>query len=66
MVDFEVCKRLMRCFPGSFINYQGEFIAHKYVNQYFILDTCKDELDVKFKVLAWLSRGAYKAAPYHT
>ncbi len=64
MDKFDIAKRLMRCFPGSFINYLGEFIAHPEANQYFILDNCKDELEVKCKVLAWFSRGAYKTAPF--
>ena len=66
MDRFEIGKRLMKCFPRSFINYQGEFIAHAYANEYFILDNCETETDVKFKVLAWLSRGAHKTEPYRT
>lgn len=61
---YEMGKRLMRAFPNSFINYQGEFIAHRYANEYFILDNCQTELDVKCKVLEWFSRGAHKTAPY--
>lgn len=64
MDKFEIGKQLMRSFPNSFINYQGEFIAHRDANQYFILDNCKDELEVKCKVLAWFSRGAHKTAPF--
>ena len=55
---------LMACFPGSFINRNGEFIADKETNQYFVLWNCKTPLDVKCKVLEWLSRAAYKTAPY--
>ncbi len=64
MDKFEMAKKLMQCFPNSFINYLGEFIAHREANQYFILDNCKDELEVKCKVLAWFSRGAHKTAPF--
>lgn len=64
MDKFEIAKKLMRCFPNSFINYLGEFIAHREANTYFMLDNCKDELEVKCKVLAWFSRGAYKTAPF--
>lgn len=63
---YKVGIKLMNCFPQSFINYQGEFIAHKYANEYFILDNCETETDVKFKVLAYFSRGAYKSEPYRT
>jgi hypothetical protein len=61
---FEIAKKLMRCFPNSFINYLGEFIAHEESNQYFSLNDCKNELDVKCKVLAWFSRAAYKTSPF--
>ncbi len=66
MDKFEIAKRLMKCFPQSFINYMGEFVAHRYANEYFILDNCETETDVKFKVLAWFSRGAHKTEPYQT
>ena len=63
-LDWEIIERLMRAFPRSFINQSGEFIAHRDSNQYFILRSCKNELDIKCKVLEWFSRGAYKTAPY--
>ena len=64
--DWNIVERLTRAFPGSFINGQGEFIAHKYANEYFILRNCETELDIKCKVLEWLSRGAYKSEPYRS
>lgn len=66
MVDFSIVKRLMRCFQGSFINQNGEFIAHRNGNVWFCIETCSDELEVKCKVLEWLSRPAYKTEPYST
>lgn len=63
-MDWELITRLMNCFPHSFINQNGEFIAHAKSNTYFILRDCKTELDVKCKVLEWLSRAAYKTEPY--
>lgn len=63
-MDWELITRLMKCFPSSFINHNGEFIAHAKSNTYFILRDCKTELDVKCKVLEWLSRAAYKTEPY--
>lgn len=27
-MDWELITRLMKCFPNSFINHNGEFIAH--------------------------------------
>ena len=64
MVSMDVIMRLMRCFPGGFINHHIEFIAHKYSNSYFCLTTCETEMDVKCKVLEYFSRAAYKAQPY--
>ena len=66
MVDWTVIKRLMKCFPGSFINQNGELIVHKKANEYLILHNCETELDLKCKVLEWFSRGAYKTAPFGT
>lgn len=64
MTDYE--KRLLTCFPNSFINAHGEFIAHKESNTYFILHNCADETEVKCKVLEWLSRAAFKTLPFYS
>lgn len=66
MVEWNLVQRLMNCFPNSFINQSGEFVAHLKANEYFILQNCESELDVKCKVLEWFSRGAYKTEPYGT
>lgn len=66
MVDSTVTKKLARAFPSSFINTALEFIAHKEANEYFRLEDCNNEFDVKCKVLEWLSRGSYKTCPFHT
>lgn len=64
MNKWEEAKKLMKCFPGSFINSSGEFIAHRISNSYFNLDICKTELEVKCRMLEWLSRGACKTTPF--
>ena len=66
MVDSLVTKKLAVAFPKSFINSALEFIAHKEANQYFRLEDCNNEFDVKCKVLEWLSRGACKTCPFHS
>ena len=66
MVDWSVVTKLLAVFPKSFVNAHGEFIAHNTANEYFILKNCETELDVKCKVLEWLSRGAYKTEPFRT
>lgn len=65
-MDWDLIQRLMNCFPNSFINHNGEFIAHRKANVYFILKDCRDELDVKCKVLEWFSRATHKTCPYET
>lgn len=64
MVNNEILKNLFAAFPGGFINQELEFIAHKEANEYFRLVDCETELDVKCKVLEWLSRAAYKSQPF--
>lgn len=64
MVEWNVIQKLMNSFPKSIINQNGEFIAHIRANEYFILRDCETELDVKCKVLEWLSRSAHKGIPY--
>lgn len=60
----KVISRLLSCFPNSSINENFEFIAHKKANEYFSLRDCYEEIDVKCKVLEWLSRGAFKTEPF--
>ena len=64
MVEWNIVEHLMQSFPESLINQKCEIIVHRESNQYFILEDCQTELDVKCKVLEWLSRAAYKTAPF--
>ncbi len=64
MVDENIVKDLLNCFPGSFVNDRNEFIADVKTNSYFILENCESEEDVQAKCLEWLSRPAYKGMPY--
>lgn len=66
MIDSTVTRKLAVAFPNSFINMSLEFIAHKEANEYFHLEDCNNEFDVKCKVLEWLSRGAYKTCPFNS
>ena len=63
MID-NVVMKLMRCFSGSFLTDCGEIVVHSKANEYFNIQKCADELEVKCKVLEWFSRAAYKTAPY--
>lgn len=64
MVGREVTLKLGHSFPRSFINVGLEFIAHERANQYFRLEDCECEFDVKCKVLEWFSRGAFMTEPF--
>ena len=66
MLSYYIRKKLLHSFHGSYINYNLEFIAHEEANEYFRLEDCETELDVKCKVLEWLSRGAYKTCPFNS
>lgn len=62
-------QHLKNCFPNSFINECNEFIclytADKVlVNSYFRLDNVSNELELKCKVLEYLSRPAFKGFTY--
>lgn len=65
MVGSEITLKLVHSFPQSFINGGLEFIAHRKANEYFRLEDCESEFDVKCKVLEWLSSGAYKTEPFY-
>ena len=60
----EIVIDLLKSFPGSFLNQYGEFIAHSEASEYFQLSKCKDDLEIKCKVLEWLSRAACETEPY--
>lgn len=60
----ETIKRLMGCFYGSYLNHNFEFICNKKINSYFRLEDVETEIELKCKVLEWLSRPAIKAQQY--
>ena len=66
MDKLEMAVQLAACFPDSFINYRGEFIAHKKSNTYLCLQNCETMEDLQCKVIEWFSRAAYKTEPYHS
>jgi hypothetical protein len=61
-----IAQQLLECFPKSFINRNGEFIAHKKSNTYMRLDNKETWLDVAVGVVEWFSRAAYKTEPYYS
>lgn len=66
MVEWSIVKRFLKAFPGSFINDNLEFIAEKRMNQYICLEKCKNEFEIKCKVLESFSRAACKTEYYQS
>ena len=66
MVDWKVIRRLLKAFPGSFINDNADFIAEKKMNQYICLEKCESEFEIKCKMLEWFSRAAFKTQYYRS
>ena len=58
--NHEIRKRLCAAFPRCFVNSLFEFIAHPPRNSYFRLEGVETELELKAKVIEWLSREAVK------
>lgn len=60
-----ILKALSASFPkGGIVTANGEFIANKKTNAYFCLTSCETVIDVKCKVLEWLSRDCFKRQAY--
>lgn len=66
MDKYEMALKIMACFPESFINSRGQFIAHKKTNTYLVFDKCETLQDLAVAVIEWFSRDAYKTAPYRS
>lgn len=64
MDKFNEALKLMKCFPCSFMNYEGEIIFNKKGNIFFRFSSCETELEIKCKVIEFLSRAAYKTPVY--
>lgn len=64
MAELEL--ELLKCFPQSFYNHLGEFIAHKKSNTFLITKRCTTPQELKVAVIEWFSRAAYKTCPYRT
>lgn len=57
---------LLGCFPDSVISERNEFIADPKSGDFFRLDDCNTIMDIKCKILEWLSRAAYKSEPFNS
>lgn len=61
---YEELKKLISCFPDSYINRQLEFILIPKTNTYFRLEGCLTKEDVISKVLMWCTGDIAHSAPY--
>lgn len=57
-------KKLLNCFPGSYINHNLEVILIPKTNTCFSLKGCSTKRDIVAKVLMWCTRDISKARPY--
>jgi hypothetical protein len=57
-------KKLLSCFPESYINHDLEVILIPKTNTYFSLVGCGTKRDIIAKVLMWCTRDISKAYPY--
>lgn len=64
MLDTQEVLRLLKCFPNSFVNTNGDFIVSLRTQSCFTLNDCSSFLELQCKVLNHLSRDATKAIPY--
>ena len=68
MVSFKLVMQMMKCFPKSFITPNGQFIPCRVKGSggYFRITDCDSDYDLKYKVIAYLSRDSYKTLLYRT
>ena len=59
-------KKLMNCFPGSYINHNLELILIPRTNSYFKIEDCECKRDIIAKILMWCSRAIAKGMPYRS
>lgn len=57
-------KKLLNCFPESYINRNLEVILIPKTNTYFSLVGCGTKKDILAKVLMWCTRDIAEARPY--
>ena len=65
-MTIENVMKLLKCFPGSYMNYLGECILCEKGNVCFTVKNCETETDIKCKLLECCSRSAGKGEPYRT
>ena len=68
-MNIEIAKKIMKITekfsPNCFINSKFELIVEPKNNIYFRLEDVESELELKCRVLSWLSRPSCKGISYH-
>lgn len=60
----QALNKLKASFPSSFVDYNGDFIAHRRANEYFSTRGCLSALDLKCRAVEYLSRACCKTRPF--
>lgn len=64
--NYEIRRRFTTAFPMFYLNHNLEVIVHPRRNSYFRIEDVKNEMDLKAKILEWLSREACKGGTKKT
>ncbi len=64
-LSFKTLQRLLKCFPGSFIDENMNFIISESVDIYIDLNKCKNKNDLVYELIYLLSQYVYKTKPYY-
>lgn len=64
-LSFKTLQRLLKCFPGSLIDENMNFIISKSADICIDLNKCKNRDDLDYELIYLLSRYTYKTEPFY-
>lgn len=64
-LSFKTLQRLLKCFPGSFIDENMNFIISESADIYIDLNKCKNKNDLVYELIYLLSQYTYKTEPFY-
>lgn len=64
-LSFKTLQRLLKCFPGSLIDENMNFIISKSADICIDLNKCKNKDDLTYELIYLLSQYVYKIEPYY-
>ena len=62
----QTLEKLKSAFPDSFVNYNGEFVAHRRANEYFSIRGLLSADEIVYRSIEYLSRACCKTRPFKT